>query len=65
MQGEEGNRQWSMKFQINHVTTYLAPEQAGVGVSVEVRCNEVVREGRELLETTDGDVLDTPVLASL
>lgn len=43
----------------------LAPEKAGIGVEVKVGSDQVVREGRELFNTADGNVLDASLLTSL
>lgn len=43
----------------------LAPEQAGVGVLVEMRRDKVVGEGRDLLDAADRDVLDAAFLTGL
>lgn len=37
----------------------LAPEKISVGVLIKVGCQEIIREGRNLLNTADGDILDT------
>ena len=43
----------------------LAPQQRSVGVLVQVGRDQVIREGAELFNAADRNVLDTALLASL
>lgn len=43
----------------------LSPDNVGVGELVNVRREEVVREGRDLLDSADNDVVEASVLSVL
>ena len=43
----------------------LTPEETGIGVLVKMRGDQVVGEGRDLFNTTDGYVLDASFFTSL
>lgn len=45
--------------------TNLAPNDVGVGELVDVGGEEVVREGRDLLDSAEDDVVDTSILTLL